>query len=99
MARHDARAIRAAGLRTCRRAAGIFRSGALSEARLLDIIEGIGEGDTELVCHPGYEDAILRERYQHWNYHWKSECDALTSAAVQRAIAERGIVLANYRDL
>ncbi|MEO8097324.1 MAG: ChbG/HpnK family deacetylase [Acidobacteriota bacterium] len=72
---------------------GLFESGALTESRLLGILDQIPEGTTELVCHPGWEDPACKEDYAHWGYHWEIEEQALTSAAVRARIHARGIEL------
>ena len=77
----------------CDRVAGLIASGSLNEARLLRILDSIREGTTELVCHPGREDAACREHYAHWDYHWEEELAALTSPAVREKIRAHGIDL------
>lgn len=81
--------VRAAGIRTCDRMAGLFESGSLDEHKLLAIVDGLLEGTTELMCHPGYTDA----KYAHWNFRWEDELRALTSPAVRARIEQLGIEL------
>jgi len=99
IADYDARVVRGAGLSACGRAAGIFDSGNLDEIRLTAILENLGEGDTELICHPALEDAALRSEYGHWNFHWRAEFEALTSAAIRRALTKSGVDLITYREI
>jgi chitin disaccharide deacetylase len=77
----------------CDHMAGLFESGSLNEERLMRILNSLGEGTTELVCHPGKEDAACREHYAHWNYHWEEELAALTSPAVRERLRANSIVL------
>jgi chitin disaccharide deacetylase len=81
--------IRAAGVQTCDRMTGLFESGWLDERRLLAILEGLPDGTTELMCHPGYADA----KYAHWNFRWEEELKALTSPAVRSRMEQLGIEL------
>lgn len=78
----------------CDRLAGLHESGALDEAALLRIIDGLGEGTTELVCHPGKADADCHEHYAHWGYHWDDELAALTSPKVRERLRANSIDLA-----
>jgi chitin disaccharide deacetylase len=93
LARYGAGSLRDKGLLPCQRLTGLFESGVLTENRLLNIVDSIRSGTTELVCHPGKEDAPCRERYAHWDYHWEAELKALTSHAVRDALRANGIEL------
>lgn len=79
-------------------ALGVFESGALNEKRLVRLIEQLGEGDHEIVTHPGLDPGAVPQDPR-WRYGWEAELTALTSATVRRAIAERGIELCRYGDL
>ncbi len=92
LARYDA--LRNPGRFVCDHMAGLFESGSLNEGALLRIVDSLGEGTTELVCHPGLEDAACREHYEHWHYHWEDELAALTSAKVRERLRAKGIELA-----
>lgn len=91
LARYDR--LRFPGRFVCDRMAGLFESGLLTEAVLLRIVDSLGEGTTELVCHPGKQDAPCREYYAHWNYHWEVELAALTSTQVQERLRANSIEL------
>jgi predicted glycoside hydrolase/deacetylase ChbG (UPF0249 family) len=78
----------------CDRMAGLFESGSLDEEALLGIVDSLGEGTTELICHPGRADAPCREHYAHWSYRWDDELAALTSANVRERLRANGIELA-----
>jgi predicted glycoside hydrolase/deacetylase ChbG (UPF0249 family) len=77
--------------------AGLFESGALSESRLLQILEGLRSVTTELVCHPGCDDSS--PKYAVWNKRRQVELASLTSELVKNAIGNREIELINYRQL
>jgi predicted glycoside hydrolase/deacetylase ChbG (UPF0249 family) len=91
LARYDA--TRHPGRFVCDRMAGLFESGSLNEAALLRIVNSLAEGTTELVCHPGKEDALCREHYAHWNYHWEDELAALTSPIVRQRLRSQSVIL------
>jgi predicted glycoside hydrolase/deacetylase ChbG (UPF0249 family) len=56
----------------------------------------IGEGITELSCHPGFSDAEFSSGYaQERAVELRTLCDP----AIRRALAAHGIQLASYRDL
>lgn len=76
---------------------GLFESGALSESRLLQILEKLPEGTSELVCHPGCDDPS--PRYSSWNQRRQLELASLTSASARTAIQNLGIELMNYKQL
>jgi hopanoid biosynthesis associated protein HpnK len=79
------------------RFAGLFESGDLTEVKLLRILSEVREGATELVCHPGCNDAS--PRYASWNQRRQTELASLTSASAKNAIGELGIELINYSQL
>jgi predicted glycoside hydrolase/deacetylase ChbG (UPF0249 family) len=62
------------------------------QSRLLDLLDALPAGMTELMVHPGYVDPVLRARD---GYHAMREVElhALTSAAVRDRIEQRGIHL------
>ncbi len=74
-------------------------SGKLNESNVLHMLDNLRTGVSEIMCHPGEENRELIAKYGHWNYHWKDEQIALTSAAVKARIARRDLLLTNYREL
>jgi len=74
---------------------GLSRSGALDERALLEVLDGLPEGDFELICHPGREPETVPEDPA-WRYGWERELGALVSEAVRRKIDEREIELTTY---
>ncbi len=83
--------------KTTRHFKGLFESGSLSEKCLLQILENVPNGTTELVCHPGCDDPS--PRYASWNKRRQLELASLTSASAKAAIKNVGIELINYRQL
>ena len=65
--------------------------------RLLQCLDGLPDGITELCCHPGrFDEALLVSRY---NRQREEELRALIDPAVRQRLGERGIALLTYADL
>ena len=79
-------------------AIGIFESGRLTEKRLLRLIAGLGEGDHEIVTHPGLDPGVVAQDPS-WSYGWKDDLAAVLSPRVKAAIADRGVKLVSYAEL
>jgi predicted glycoside hydrolase/deacetylase ChbG (UPF0249 family) len=67
----------------------------VSAESLLAILDRIGDGVTEIGCHPGYADG-LASRY---SIEREDELRALTDERVRARIAERGIELIGFDAL
>jgi predicted glycoside hydrolase/deacetylase ChbG (UPF0249 family) len=64
------------------------------------ILNGILEGSTELMCHPGYVDeALLGSRGSAYNQPREKELSILTDVRVLELLQLRGIKLVNYSQL
>ncbi|MBK5275324.1 MAG: hopanoid biosynthesis-associated protein HpnK [Desulfuromonadales bacterium] len=75
---------------------GVLNSGRMTEAYLLNILDGLNEGLTELYFHPGLlPDAEISRRMP--DYRHEEELAALTSPRVREKLAELKIGLCNYR--
>jgi predicted glycoside hydrolase/deacetylase ChbG (UPF0249 family) len=94
-------ALAAAGMNTpdrvlgCATAAG---ESALTVDRLVTWLRNLGDGTSELMCHPGYVDEELRYRSSMLD-HRVRELEALTDPAARAAIKDNGIELINYGAL
>jgi predicted glycoside hydrolase/deacetylase ChbG (UPF0249 family) len=91
------RKLRDAGALTTDYFAGFALTGCLNEARLLQLIEKLPEGTTELMCHPGLCGDELRASRTRLKESREVELRALTSARAREAIRARRVHLANYR--
>ena len=81
--------------------AGFHVSGQLNESELMKIIGSLGEGTTEIMTHPGYNCAYLRDNLA-WGYkdfRWEQEMEALTSPMVRGAIRAKGVELRNFSSI
>ena len=74
-------------------ALGIAAAGHLDVDSLVELIDNVDEGVTELVTHPGIDDAALALRYPDWRYEWDAETAALCDARVAAEIRDSGVVL------
>lgn len=67
------------------------------------ILRTLPYGVTELIVHPGFDDAALRATtlgVEKWGAAWRQrEYDVLASDAFKKVLAERSIVLARWRTL
>jgi predicted glycoside hydrolase/deacetylase ChbG (UPF0249 family) len=66
--------------------------------QLLKILDQLGAGVSELMCHPGYADPALIEGSV-YNRPRERELSILTSDSIRAAVDRRGIQLINFGDL
>ena len=91
--------LRAAGVRTVDRYRRDFQhEGHVDLATLERILEDIGDGVTELGCHPGEPDPDL-ERTSGYAALRVTELATLTDPRLRAAVARNGIALTNYAGL
>ncbi len=64
----------------------------VSVDKLVEILDELPEGTTELMCHPATEDAVLESLSSYTGARYK-EHQTLVSAVVQQALSEREIEL------
>lgn len=67
-----------------------------TEARLLETLDALPEGVTELMCHPGYVDETLTSSYRDQR---EVELLALCSPTVRHALEEQQVRLVNFGQL
>jgi len=83
-------------LKTTDHFAGFRNTGNLDRESLIAVIEGLPDGLTEFMCHPGTLGPELRGAATRLKESRAIELAALTSGEVRAAIARRGIALGNY---
>jgi len=84
------------GIRYAGEVKGVLNSGRMTEEYLLNIIDGLKEGLTELYFHPGIlPDAEISRRMP--DYRHEEELAAIISPSLKGRLAELNIGLANYR--
>jgi hopanoid biosynthesis associated protein HpnK len=87
-----------ARIRTNDQLFGLAWSGAMTEPRVLGLLEHLPAGVTELYCHPAVaRDPALEAEMP--GYRHVDELAALVSPAVRRRVDALGIRLIGYRDL
>ena len=91
------RALRSSGIISPEHFLGFLDSGNITENVLLDIMAGLEDGTTELVCHPGFLGREVLERY---TFHKNAEAElfALTSRRVKNLIGQLRIGLVSYAE-
>jgi hopanoid biosynthesis associated protein HpnK len=87
------------GLKTPDRFYGVSLTGLLDGPALIGVLREVGDGATELMCHPGAYDADLEQAQTRLKRQRERELEALTDASVQLAVKEHNISLISYREL
>jgi predicted glycoside hydrolase/deacetylase ChbG (UPF0249 family) len=77
--------------------ASFFGRKALTREYLLGLLEALPAGTSELMCHPGYNDAALAE--SGYRAERERELALLTDRMVQQRVATLGIELVTFRRL
>lgn len=84
------------GIRYAAEVKGVLNSGRMTEAYVLAILDGLGEGLTEMYFHPGcLPDAEITRRMP--DYRHEAELAALLSPTVRQKLKELRITVQNYR--
>lgn len=91
--------VRQAGMRTPDGTLGIVATGALDARLFRSIVANLPEGTWELVCHPGYNDADLRQAGTRLKESRAEELRLLTSPEAREVLTRGGIELISYADL
>jgi len=77
---------------------GFYYSGNLNKHNLLNILQILpSKGNFEIMCHPGFDDP--NNCYNHWNYNWSDELNALIDPDIGRFSKNKGIRFISYRQL
>ena len=75
---------------------GGFAAGCQDE--LLRLVNNVGDGTTEIMCHPGYVDEAFAQESV-YNFQRERELKILTDPMIKEAIDANGIKLATFADL
>jgi chitin disaccharide deacetylase len=89
---------RRSGIATNDYAFGVNEAGALTEQRVLGILEALPSGVTEIFFHPATAPFAGADRGTE-RFQWTEELAALTSPRVREAIARNGIEHVTYGEL
>ena len=96
LARRAAAKARRRGIRTPDHFAGIVAGEAVNTATLTEIAASLGEGATEVMLHPGTDNAVLI-RDCVWNHDFEAEFAAVCAPTVRDALAAAGAEITNFR--
>jgi len=85
--------------RTTDHFAGFQITGRFRTAELVELLELLPEGTTELMCHPGRCGAALRQARTRLKESREEELEALMAVETRAALERNGIELVNYGGL
>lgn len=91
--------LRRAGVKTADAFFGVTQTGFWSKSWLLNLIATLPEGVSELMTHPGYDDAELRRANTRLIESRATEFSLLTNSEVVAAVRESGVRLISYAQL
>lgn len=91
--------VREHGLKTPDRFFGVGLTGMLDGATIRSMMESLGEGTAELMCHPGEFDEDLDRAPTRLKRERERELEALSDPSLRRFARETGIELINYGEL
>lgn len=77
---------------------GLLDAGRLNENTIIEMLNNLKDGVTELVAHPGFLGPEVLEHYS-WHKGSERELFALTDNRVKNAVNSKGIKLIKYREL
>ncbi len=69
-----------------------------TKENLLHIINSVGDGTSEIMCHPGYVEADFAKESV-YNLQREKELKILTDPTIKQAIDSQGIQLITFADL
>jgi len=78
---------------------GISQTGVMTHFGVLNLLENLPEGTTELMCHPGYLDDDLAHSTTRLQDSRADELAILTDTAIRKSVASHGIRLINYSQI
>jgi len=84
------------GIATADYFCGIAQTGELTREGVGNLLRGLPEGTTELMCHPGYVDEDLRKSETRLQDSRRIEVEILTDKGIRNLVAEQGIRLIDY---
>jgi hopanoid biosynthesis associated protein HpnK len=99
LAKQFREAVQQAGISTPDGTLAIVATGSLNERLLRLMVENLPDGTWELVCHPGYNDADLREVRTRLRESREQELRILTSSSTRDLLAAYGVETVSFREL
>ena len=92
------RKARQRGFRTPDHFYGIVAGGGLREASLLEILQNLPAGSTEIMIHPGTDNQALAAACG-WAHQFEEELQTALSSQAKALLKEQQITLASFRDI
>ena len=77
---------------------GMLAGGHMIEENLLAIMAQLPMGTSEIMMHPGADDAAMVQQYG-WYFNWQAELAAVTGEKMKNQLAVPGTKLISFRDL
>lgn len=77
---------------------GMLAGGSMNERILLNIIDNLPDGLSELMVHPGLDNRVLNQAFG-WDYHWQQELAAVASQRVIGCLEQRQVKLVSFSSL
>ncbi len=99
LAKEFRQAVEQAGMITPDGTFAIVATGTLDERSLRRMVEHLPEGNWELVCHPGYNDADLRNVHTRLRESREQELRILTSPSTRDLLTARGVETISFHEL
>jgi predicted glycoside hydrolase/deacetylase ChbG (UPF0249 family) len=87
------------GLKTPDRFFGVKVTGLLDSTAIRSMMESLGEGTAELMCHPGIFDDDLKNAHTRLKQQRERELEAVGDSTLRASAQELGIELISYREL
>ena len=78
---------------------GVTQTGFLDLRSFADMVRGLPNGVSELMCHPGYVDEELTRMPTRLHFQRERELELLTGREVRDLLENAGVELASYKDL
>lgn len=98
LAKYARRKANRQGIKTPNHFSGIVAGEAVDEHFLLNIVDNLKDGTTEIMLHPGTDNSVL-ENYCNWNHDFEAELAAVTSPKILQALEEKNISAVNFSAL
>lgn len=77
---------------------GIVAGESVTEKFMLNLIDKLKDGTTEVMLHPGRSNEVLKD-FCKWEHDFEAELDAVTSPKVLKLLADKNISAVNFAAL
>ncbi len=96
LAREGRKMAERAGIASTDYFCGIAQTGLMNREGVERLLNGLPNGTTEFMCHPGYADDDLRKTPTRLQESRATELEILTDVSIRKLVATKGIRLINY---